>query len=286
MNNKITRWVRMASISALILLAFNGSLMATTHSVVVTNNRYTPSNLNIFTGDTVVWNCTQGSHNVNGMKSTFPNNPVSFGNDVGSNWTYKFVFTMPGVYDYHCDPHAGLGMIGKVTVTSDPGPFNLTIAFSGMNPHVGQYFALYLKDIALGLPVDSVILQEIPGAAFSVISYSIVPGRHYSLDFFADHNGNKRYDAPPADHAWRLDPSNFEGDTTVTFTHNTNFTDIFGTSGVASSVLNTRMLLYPNPVAEIAILDYQLSASTVVQIEIYMIPIRKSALYIHFSLSY
>jgi len=39
-----------------------------------------------------------------------------------------------------------------------------------------------------------------------------------------DENG--RYDPPPTDHAWRLEISEVTEGTSLTFTHNTNFTDI------------------------------------------------------------
>ena len=31
-------------------------------------------------------------------------------------WTYSYVFDLAGTYDYHCDPHLGIGMIGSVNV--------------------------------------------------------------------------------------------------------------------------------------------------------------------------
>jgi hypothetical protein len=55
-------------------------------------------------------------HNVNGTQTTFPSNPESFGNAVGLNWTYQYVFNTAGHYDYHCNPHAAFGMVGTVTV--------------------------------------------------------------------------------------------------------------------------------------------------------------------------
>lgn len=88
----------------------------TTHQVSVTNNVFTPENLTIEAGDIVQWNCTQGSHNVNGTNSTYPSNPESFGNSVGINWTYSYTFNTAGFYDYQCDPHVGLGMVGTITV--------------------------------------------------------------------------------------------------------------------------------------------------------------------------
>ena len=39
-------------------------------------------------------------------------------------------------------------------------------------------------------------------------------------------NGNGGYDPPPADHAWRLPVSSASENATLTFSHNTDFTDV------------------------------------------------------------
>jgi len=91
----------------------------TTHPVNVVNFAFSPANLNITVGDKVVWSDTEGTHNVDGLKSLFSNNPVSFGNSLGSGWTYSFTFATPGTYNYQCDPHTGFGMVGKIVVSSN-----------------------------------------------------------------------------------------------------------------------------------------------------------------------
>jgi plastocyanin len=101
----------MIAISSLSLVA------QTKHPVSVTDYKFTPKDLTINVGDTVIWTNTGAmAHNVNGTQATFPSNPESFGNSVGLNWTYTYVFKTAGHYDYHCDPHAAFGMVGTVTV--------------------------------------------------------------------------------------------------------------------------------------------------------------------------
>ncbi len=82
------------------------------------DNTFTPAEVTIFVGETVQWNNGGGFHNVNGNQSTFPGNPESFGNGAASAdaWTYNYTFNAAGEYDYQCDPHAGLGMAGRVIV--------------------------------------------------------------------------------------------------------------------------------------------------------------------------
>lgn len=208
----------------LLFVAF-GLAAQTKHQVAVTNNVFTPANLTITAGDEVVWTNTQGHHNVNGTTATFPSNPASFGNSLGMNWTFSHTFTTPGVYDYQCDPHVGLGMVGKITVNPKAtGPLTLTVNFSSMTPHVGQTLWISLIDQATKMEVARV--KKTVTVAFSAELSGIEAGKSYTVDFYADHNKNGVYDAPPADHAWRMQLTNVTGNSVLNFTHNTSFTNI------------------------------------------------------------
>lgn len=109
----------------LMLLVFSAfSALATVHNVTVSSNQFAPSSLSITVGDTVLWTNTGGTHNVNGTTATFAGNPASFGNGSAAPapWTYQYQFTVPGTYDYQCDPHAAGGMTGQITVNAAPSP--------------------------------------------------------------------------------------------------------------------------------------------------------------------
>jgi len=211
---------------SLILAFVSFNLNAqTSHAVTVSSFQFSPANLTITEGDEVVWTNTGGTHNVDGTKTTFPSNPVSFGNTVGSGWTYKFTFTTPGTYDYHCDPHSDV-MIGKIIVNAKPsGPLTLTINFTGMTPHLGQTMWLAVVDKSNSNEVFRV-KKVLDAAAFSIDATGIEVGKSYNVDFFSDHNRNGVYDAPPADHAWRMALDNVAGNSVLNFAHNTTFTDI------------------------------------------------------------
>jgi len=115
--------------SLIFILALTLNLKGqTTYNVSVTSYVFTQSQLTITAGDKVIWKNNGGSHNVNGTQSTFPNNPASFGNNVGAGWTYEFVFTAPGTYDYQCDPHAAMGMVGKIIVNPKTVTSSQTLA--------------------------------------------------------------------------------------------------------------------------------------------------------------
>ncbi len=205
----------------------------TKHVVEVSNNVFSPDDLEVVVGDTVEWRNNEGFHNVNGTQETYPDNPESFGNDTGTGWIYSHVFTIAGKYDYQCDPHAGLGMVGEITAkeseddsygNDDDQKHLLVINFSGMDPHNNQMLYLAVYDKNSGKEIEREI-EDISPAFADTIS-GIESGHSYYIDFFADHNGNGTYDAPPTDHAWRLELDNATGDTTLNFAHNINFTDI------------------------------------------------------------
>jgi hypothetical protein len=120
----------------------------------------------------------------------------------------------------------------------------LMVHFTGMNPHDGQMLYLRVVDKASGMEVYRTMQTVSP--EFSVAAMGIETGKSYNIDFFSDHNGNGMYDAPPADHAWRLELNDVMGDTTLNFAHNTNFTDIDFTTGV-EDLFESEIKIYPNP---------------------------------------
>ena len=102
---------------------------------------------------------------------------------------------------------------------------NVTIHFTGMGPHLNQN--LYLRVVDKGTMKETGrIMQQITTANFDVVIDAVTGGRSYFIDFFSDHNSNGLYDAPPTDHAWRLELNNAVGGDELNFAHNTNFTDI------------------------------------------------------------
>ena len=224
MRMTTTKLLMRSGMFGLLVIAFAGTSVhgQTSHTVNVTSNVFAPDELTVTAGDTVKWTNTQGSHNVNGLKSKFPDNPESFGNDVGTGWVFEHVFAIPGTYNYQCDPHAAFGMTG-VIIVQEAAAGTLTINFTGMTPHVGQTLWLLVTD---DTGEDVARLSRVVETVFSVDVPGIEAGQSYTVDFFADHNGNGFYDAPPADHAWRLETGSATGDVVLDFVHNTNFTDV------------------------------------------------------------
>ncbi len=130
----------------------------------------------------------------------------------------------------------------------------LTVNFFAMTPHLGQLFELRVVRQDNQVEIGRVSLPAILVQDFTIYIPEIELEHAYNIDFYADFNGNGMYDAPPADHAWRLAFSSSDGDFVQDFTHNTNFTDIQWPNATAiretgnNSIYNYELRQnYPNP---------------------------------------
>ncbi len=127
----------------------------------------------------------------------------------------------------------------------------LTMQFMDMGPHLGQMFDLKVFRInteAEDSLIGDVTLDAIENPNFTLTVNGLMVGSDYRIDFYADYNNNKTYDAPPVDHAWRIVVNNVKGDTIITFTHNTDFTDIGeGDTRVLPAKISGVLVVYPNP---------------------------------------
>ncbi|MCH6559889.1 T9SS type A sorting domain-containing protein [candidate division KSB1 bacterium] len=94
-----------------------------------------------------------------------------------------------------------------------------------MNPYLGQRFEVRVLDKATGGEVGRQGVQAINNADFDLELFTTIIGQSYQIDFYADQNNNGIYDSPPTDSAWRLELDQAQGNDTLTFTSNTNFTD-------------------------------------------------------------
>ena len=169
----------------------------TSHIVEATINVFTPDQLTISTGDTVIWINQEGSHNVNGTQETYPSNPESFGNEVGAGWTYSHVFNLPGTYDYRCDPHYSLGMTGQIVVEGEATAVVSPNAFPDMilfpNPARDQFFLKTDRDVesVILMNMNGKMISRLDGKGGSMISFSLegVPSGIYMVEIvISDHH--------------------------------------------------------------------------------------------------
>ncbi len=101
-------------------------LLATTHTVQVSNFSFTPSNVNAVVGDTMHWVWVGGSHTTTcdgSIYTVLPAGAPSWNSSINSgNPTFDYVITVAGSYTYKCTPHAP-SMVGTINAIPPPNPF-------------------------------------------------------------------------------------------------------------------------------------------------------------------
>ena len=106
------------------LLQDDGEVHTVTVDGFGSNLRFVPDSLTINEGDTVqfLWSGQLLPHNA------IEQNEVFDSGDAERNVDYKYTFNynQSGVYEFYCEPHRNLGMIGEITVI-DVKESNMTI---------------------------------------------------------------------------------------------------------------------------------------------------------------
>jgi hypothetical protein len=165
-----------------------------------------------------------------------------------------------------------LNFTHNTTFTDIAWKNKLTVHFTSMTPHIGEKITLFLKQTDTGIYRDTVIVPQVAGATFDINSYKIKPGISYNIDFYADHNKNGSYNAPPTDHAWRIPLNAVKGDTIVNFVHNTTFTDIFSTTSSEDLTANSKTIrLYPNPASQYIQVQVTPDYSAIISARVYSV---------------
>lgn len=105
-----------AALSFVVLSACTAEdVLDTGPTVTVKSNTFEPSTLTIKVGDTVTWKWAGGIHNVVSGTSCKTDGKFSSGTPV-SGATFEHRFDTAGTYDYFCEPHCTVGMVGKIVV--------------------------------------------------------------------------------------------------------------------------------------------------------------------------
>ena len=131
-------------------------------------NTFSPDSLTINVGDTVSWNNTGGFHNVNATQVTFPNNPEGFGNAVaGAGWSFQWIFTIAGNYDYQCDPHAGMGMTGVIIANALPQTLTYVPDDNFEQALINLGYDTFLDDSVTTANIDTVTILDVIGDSIS-----------------------------------------------------------------------------------------------------------------------
>ena len=128
---KITRTLGILVI--IMALIPQKAVYATKHIVNVQNFVFSPANLpGVFVGDTIRWVWINGSHTT--TSTTIPVTAATWNSPITTAVRFfEYRINVPGVYNYHCTPHADMGMTGSFTAVTPP-----TLTVTPPNQDVGS----------------------------------------------------------------------------------------------------------------------------------------------------
>ncbi len=86
---------------------------ATTHTIKFSGMSFTPDALDVSVGDTIVWSGNFGFHEIQSLQ--IPSGASTFGPSQSTDVTLVYVVTVPGQYNYQCNIHFDMGMVGEFT---------------------------------------------------------------------------------------------------------------------------------------------------------------------------
>ena len=109
---------------AIPVVSADNTTNATIVTVDSTNLRFSPSTVTITEGETIrfFWDGQLLPHNAVEVNETFDSG------DTASDEDYSFLFTagLNGTFDYFCEPHRSVGMVGQIIVNPLPPAENNT----------------------------------------------------------------------------------------------------------------------------------------------------------------
>lgn len=164
----------------LLILGFFTTIIAQDHIITLSGIAFSPNDLSINVGETVEWQNVSGIHNINGTLTAYPSNPEGFDNgpSAASPWNWSHTFTAPGTYNYHCDPHLGLGMTGVITVTAAPVAADVVISeIMYNNPSTDDYEFIELYNNG-DAPADMTGWSIVQGVDYTFGNFVLNPGEY------------------------------------------------------------------------------------------------------------
>jgi len=144
----------MLALALLAMVAVQRSDAAVTRNVSIVDNSFTPPNMTVNLGDTVVW-----TNNGSNPHTTTGKSPLGLWHSgtLSSGQSFTRVFDVAGSYAYVCNFHSGFGMVGRVSVRMK------TSATSGS---VGTQFQLRHALNVAAAPFVYDVQMKAPGGAF------------------------------------------------------------------------------------------------------------------------
>ena len=188
MKHRIVRAV-LACCCLFIVTMFFGvqGLWATTHVVQFGGSvgfAYSPSSFSATVGDTVKW---EGDFSVHPLSSTsVPATAQTWHSGSGSSFIY--VIKVTGSYNYRCDIHFGLGMVGSFTGSES------AVRYNALPPRANRTQEIQLGVLEVsGMPfvtltvssARQVIIKifDLSGREQATVLDRVVPAGSYSIPF-------------------------------------------------------------------------------------------------------
>ncbi len=115
----------------LAALLFLKTSFASTHIIQVSNNQFSPATVNAIVGDVIEWDWIEGFHTTTSL--TIPSGAATWDQQLndGGVTTFTYTVTKAGTYNYQCNFHASLGMVGTINVT---GALPVILSSFGVSP--------------------------------------------------------------------------------------------------------------------------------------------------------
>jgi len=115
----------------IVLLIILPIATVSAHKVVITvqNFSFSPASIsNVVVGDTIRWEWIEGTHTT--TSTAVPTGAASWNSPItSSNTFFEYKVTEPGVYNYKCNIHAAMGMVGTFTASVVTGITDITSVF-------------------------------------------------------------------------------------------------------------------------------------------------------------
>ena len=184
---------RTALLLAFAAFALPGLVQAANHNVSVgPGNNFSPANVSISVGDTVIWTRLGGTHNVRADDD-------SFGNAASSSWTtFSHTFSGAGSFEYYCEVHSAANsnaMNGTVVVTGgggNAGTLQFSTASTSVNENAGTRVITVTRTGGDNGPV-SVNYETVNGSATFANDYTQTNG---TLNWADNDDNNKTFAVP------------------------------------------------------------------------------------------
>jgi plastocyanin len=152
---------------------------AATTMVNVSDNIFTPNNFTVTVGDTILWMWVNGTHTTS--STTIPVGAPAWNEVIDqSNTSYMYIVTTAGSYNYQCNYHVSMGMVGQFTAEQA----------SGLNENIaGVSLGIFANPVTKQLNVDlkskrtgelTIYMNDITGRQVKMLSSgNQIAGEHH-----------------------------------------------------------------------------------------------------------